>query len=69
MAVEGRVVKADLDSVHPKQGVGRHRCELRRERLNLLHRVLPIVLAANLINGSLIVALFSDRIARSLLTG
>jgi hypothetical protein len=62
-------VKADLCSVHSKQGVARYGGQLRREQLNLLHRILPVVLAANLINGSLIGVLFADRIARPLLTG
>jgi hypothetical protein len=62
-------VKAEMGSVHPKQGFARYQGQLRREQLGLLHRVLPVVLAANLINGSLIVALFADRIAGPLLAG
>ena len=62
-------MKADSILVHSKQAVARYQGQLRFERLNLLHRTLPIVLAANLINASLIVAVFSDRTAPPLLIG
>ena len=62
-------MKAYAGLVRSRQGVARYDGQLCREQLNLVHRILPVVLAANLINGSLIVVLFSDRIARPLLAG
>ena len=62
-------MKADLGFVRSNEGVAHYEGQLRRERLNLLHRILPVVLAANLINGSLIVVLFSHRIAPPPLIG
>ena len=62
-------MKAYAGLVRSRQGVARYDGQLCREQLNLVHRILPVVLAANLINGNLIVVLFSDRIARPLLAG
>ena len=47
----------------------RQRAEVHGEQLSLINRTMPFILAANLINGSLIVGLFFDRIPLPVLIG
>ena len=51
------------------RGLLHQRAEVRGEQLSLINRTMPFILAANLINGSLIVALFFDRIPLPVLIG